>query len=220
MKLIQPSSLSAAVSEVSGGTTTLPTRWFLILARCRFCDPPSDHQREARCPVSHRHSETQETAVRTSPAMTITSDHSHPPSLANAWMPLTLSPRQHLISTSHGNQWCTYMLTNTTADEGMESNRHVCLILKKRRKKRKLLFHEEECKSCSVFAAVTWCHWLNFDLWTLLCHLLALCGFSGSRWIIWSSALQKGYRITQKKMTKFLLTDSLVYSFFSCSVLL
>lgn len=69
-----------------------------------------------------------------------------------------------------------------------------------------------------MFAAVTWCHWLNFDLWTLLCpsenHLLALCGFSGSGWIIWSSALQKGYRITQKKMTKFLLTDSLVYSIF------
>lgn len=72
------SSSLVAVSEVSGGTAALPTRWLLLLAVCRLGDPAGDHQRETQRPVSHRHSETQETAVGTPPAMTVTSDHSTP----------------------------------------------------------------------------------------------------------------------------------------------
>lgn len=129
------SSSSAAVSEVSGGTAALPTRWLLLVALSGLGDPPRDHQRETWRPVSHRHSETQETAVRTPPAMTFTSDHSTaqppPPPSWRLEATHTLSPRQHVISTSHGNQWCTYMLTNTTADEGKRSNHPVCLMIKK-----------------------------------------------------------------------------------------
>ncbi|KAL3044863.1 hypothetical protein OYC64_013187 [Pagothenia borchgrevinki] len=83
---------------------------------CGLSDPPGDHQREAGRPVSHRHSENQETALRTPPAMTVTVATAHLDATH------TLSPRQHLISTSHGNQRCTYMLTNTTADEGEEQS--------------------------------------------------------------------------------------------------
>lgn len=70
------SSFSAAVPEVSGGTPPLPTGRLLLLAVRGHGDPAGDHQREAGSPVSHRHSENQETAVWTPPAMTAASDHS------------------------------------------------------------------------------------------------------------------------------------------------
>ena len=104
---------------MSGGSAAPPTRRLLLLllfALCGLSDPPGDHQREAGRPVSHRHSENQETALRTPPAMTVTVATAHLDATH------TLSPRQHLISTSHGNQRCTYMLTNTTADEGEEQS--------------------------------------------------------------------------------------------------
>lgn len=102
---VKLSSSSAAVSEVSGGSPSLPARRLLLLALRRLRDAPGDHQCEARCPVAHRHSENQEAAVRISPAMTATSDHANPPTPpANNWTPPTLSPHHHLISASHGNQ--------------------------------------------------------------------------------------------------------------------
>lgn len=70
---------SAAVSEVSGGAAAVTARRILHLALLWFCDSAGDHQRETWRPVADRHSETQETAVRAPPTMTITGDHSPPP---------------------------------------------------------------------------------------------------------------------------------------------
>lgn len=95
-------SFSAAISEVSGGTAAPTTCGLLLLTLFRLSDSTGDHQRETWRPVSHRHSETQETAVRTPPTMTITNDHSTLPS--RRWMPLALPPRPHPINTSHGKQ--------------------------------------------------------------------------------------------------------------------
>lgn len=72
-------SLSVAVSEVSGGAAALATGRLLVLACRRLGEPQSGHQREARRPVFDRHSESQETAIRTSSAMTLTSEHCTPP---------------------------------------------------------------------------------------------------------------------------------------------
>lgn len=122
-------SFSAAISEVSGGTAALTACWFLLLTLFRLGDSPGDHQCETWRSVSHRHSETQETAVRTPPTMTVTNDHSTLPS--PRWMPLTLPPQPHLTNTSHGNQWCIYKLTKTTAEDRKRSNPRVCLMIKK-----------------------------------------------------------------------------------------
>lgn len=62
---------SAAISEVSGGAATLPTRRLLLCTVSRLRDPPGDHQRETRHAVSHRHPQNQETAIRTPTAMTL-----------------------------------------------------------------------------------------------------------------------------------------------------
>lgn len=206
------SSSSVAVSEVSGGTAALPTCWLVLHTLSGLCDPPGDHQRETWRPVTDRHPENQETAVRTPTAMMLPVTTALSSGCLDATH--TLSPQQHVISTSHGNQGCTYML-NTTADEGKRRNHPVCLMIKKKQNKKTYLFHEEEWKSRR--------YWMNFDLWMLLCpngnHLLAalapecmwISGLDGS------SILQKGYRISQKKKIQFLLRDWLL-NFLSCSV--
>lgn len=94
---------SAAVSEVSGGTAALPTCWLLLCTLSGLCDPAGDHQRETWRPVAHRHSENQETAVRTPPAMTITSGHSTPdPPPDPELMP---GCHSHTIATTTCNQY-------------------------------------------------------------------------------------------------------------------
>lgn len=101
------SSSSVAVSEVSGGTAALPTCWLLLRTLSGLRDPPGDHQRETWRPVTHRQPENQETAVRTPTAMMSPVTTALSSGCLDATH--TLSPQQHVISTSHGNQGCTYV---------------------------------------------------------------------------------------------------------------
>lgn len=129
--LILCSSSSVAVSEVSGGTATVPTCWLFFCTLSGLCDPSGDHQRETWCPVSHRHPENQEAALRTPTAMILTVT-----ALSSGRLNAThtLSP-QHVISTCHGNRGCTYML-KTTADGGKTRNHPVSLMIEKQTNKK------------------------------------------------------------------------------------
>lgn len=101
------SCLSAPVPEVSGSAATVSARQLFLLSFLSLIglsDPPGHHQCKTQRPVSHRHSETEEAAVRTSPAMTITTEECTPPQPGRH---SHHHPTEHLISTSHGIQQCT-----------------------------------------------------------------------------------------------------------------
>lgn len=63
LSLSLPRSLTAAVSEVFGGSTALPEGLRFVASR-RLGVPPGVDQCEARRPVSHRHPQTEETCHR------------------------------------------------------------------------------------------------------------------------------------------------------------